>query len=343
MSQQPVTHQPLRAVILRPGESGWTSFLALPGQMGFYPDSQIPLRNQLNKEFLTGGILITTEQNLVGRVALYQNPSLWFQGQSTGILGNYECIDSPEVASFLLETAEKELRKAGNHYLIGPMNGSTWDQYRFTVHPEIEPFFTEQIQPAYYLTQWEKYGFRGIGEYSSALDLELVVDARVDRGLDLIKRKGISIRPISLDRYEEELDRLYDLCLEGFSGNYLYSPISKDSFLSKYLPAKGAIDPKWVLIAEDENGVPGAFIFCLPDYWHQQSRRLIIKTLVRHPDRKWAGIGSVLSGVVISEAKKDGIDAMIHALMFQGGGGKSVSSRFNGETLQTYRLYGKNC
>lgn len=341
MTQHPVTHQHLRSILLRPGESGWNSFLAFPSQIGFYPDSQIPLRNQLNREFLTGGILITDGPTVLGKVALYQNPALRHQGMPTGILGNYECVDSQEVANLLLETAERELKKAGNQFLIGPMNGSTWDQYRFTLQSDISPFFTEQIQPAYYPVQWEAYGFEGIGEYSSALDTEMIVDDRVSRGLTLLNRKGISIRSIRLEHYEEELDRLYDLCLKGFAGNYLYSPISKESFLSKYLPAKGAIDPRWVLIAEDQDGEPGAFIFCLPDYWNQESRRLIIKTLVRHPDRKWAGVGAVLSGMIISEAKSDGVDAMIHALMYQGGGGKSVSSRFNGQTLQTYRLYGK--
>lgn len=335
--------QNLTTHIVRPGGPHWQTFINVPIQSGNYLDSQILLRNQLNHQFLKYGILLRDGDKSVGRLALYQNPGLQYQTQQTGMIGNYECIQSTAVAHHLLSEAERACKAAGCSFVLGPMNGSTWDQYRMTIHPERPPFFTEQTQPSYYLEQWESFGFQSIGEYCSAMDSKLNSDHIPTTDMSDLQARGIRIRQIHLDQYEQELEQIYTLCREGFAHNYLYSPISREEFLAKYLPMKSMIAPEWVLLAENENQVPVACIFCLPDYTSTDQRRLVAKTIVRHPDQRWSGIGSVLAKMITTNAKEAGFESVIHAFLLHDGNGKKISAHFHGDIIQTYRLYGKYC
>lgn len=324
-----------------PGDSHWEQFLAVPGEVFAYPAQQIGLKNQINHDFFFKGLLLIQEGKSVGRIAVYLNHSLEVRGMRTGTLGNYEAIDEERVGKQLLKAGIELLEEEGMEYIVGPMNGSSWDQYRFELHHQRQPFFLEPLNPGWYLSHWRAAGFRSLGNYSSGLDERMTVEENDRNRITALPQRGITIRNIDLDQYEAELDLLYPLCLEGFSRNHLYTPISRESFFAKYVPIKSAIDPEWVLIAENEEGDPGGFIFCFPDYWNQTEKLLVVKTIVRHPGREWAGIGNTLSSIIVQKAKAAGFEGIIHAMMYLGGGGKSLSEKYHGETIQEYVLLGR--
>lgn len=324
-----------------PGDSHWEQFLAVPGEVFAYPAQQIGLKNQINHDFFFTGLLLVQEGKSVGRMAVYMNHNLEVNGRRAGTLGNYEAIDDERIGKRLLDAGMDVLREEGMEYVVGPMNGSSWDQYRFESVGERLPFFLEPQNPGYYLKHWEQAGFSSIGNYSSGLDTGMTIEEKDRTRIAALPQRGITIRTIDLERYEEELDLLYPLCLEGFSRNHLYTPISRESFFAKYVPIKSAIDPEWVLIAENEEGDPGGFIFCFPDYWNQTEKQLVVKTIVRHPGREWAGIGNALSTIIVQKAKAAGFEAIIHAMMYQDGGGKSLSGKYHGETIREYVLLGR--
>lgn len=324
-----------------PGDAHWEQFLAVPAEVFPYPDHQIGLKNQINHDFFFKGLLLMQNGNPVGRIGIYLNHELKKNGLRSGTLGNYEAIDDERIGKRLLEAGMDVLREEGIEYVIGPMNGSSWDQYRFELHPDRHHFFLEPQNPSWYHTHWKAAGFQVIGEYTSNIDRQMQSNVSSVSRIADCRRRGIKVRKIDLDRYEEELDLLFPLCLKGFSRNHLYTPITRSSFLAKYLPIKSAIDPEWVLIAENEDGDPGGFIFCFPDYWNQSNRQLVIKTLVRKPGKEWAGIGSILSAIMIQKAQKAGFGAVIHAMMFHAGGGKAISTTYDGEMIQEYVLLGR--
>lgn len=331
----------LRLIHTVPGDQYWSQYMAVPGKVFPYPAHQVDLKNQVNEEFFLTGVLALKDGLPIGRIAVYLNPHLVVGGLPTGTLGNYESIDDPDIGARLLDEGMSLLAQSGVEYVIGPMNGSTWDQYRFERSPDQPHFFLEPQHPAWYLDQWQAAGFESIGEYSSSIDHVMDVKEDLQQKVIAIGEKGIRIRQIDLDRYESELELLFHLSLKGFRNNHVYSPISRKSFFAKYLPIKSAIDPAWVLIAENEEREVGGFIFCFPDYWNPSHKHMVIKTLVRHPGRQWAGIGGILSALVIQKAQRDGFDAVIHAMMYDGGGGKSLSSTYQGTLLQEYVLLGK--
>lgn len=73
-----------------------------------------------------------SEDAALGRLAIFSNNLLRYNNELTWTLGLYECIDREEVAYALFSTATALAQRSKVSYLIGPMNGSTWNNYRIS-------------------------------------------------------------------------------------------------------------------------------------------------------------------------------------------------------------------
>jgi GNAT superfamily N-acetyltransferase len=125
----------------------------------------------------------------------------------------------------------------------------------------------------------------------------------------------------------------------AFQTNQFYSPISENAFVEKYIEAQKLISPDYVRIAEDAEGHPVGFVFTFPDLMYREGKRLIVKTLARHPDNKWRGLGMHLISEVFSKAKSDGFTTAIHAFMAQAGTSAPVSGHLGSSNYAHYKLY----
>ncbi|PIY11666.1 MAG: hypothetical protein COZ18_03435 [Flexibacter sp. CG_4_10_14_3_um_filter_32_15] len=113
-----------------------------------------------------------------------------------------------------------------------------------------------------------------------------------------LEDESIIIRKIDLDNFEKELENLFPFVSSLFEQNFLYTPISLESFKEKYLPIKPLINADYVLIAEHEKNnkteIVG-FIFCYPNLYSsiysQDEKQLICKTIGRNQDDFYKGLG----------------------------------------------------
>jgi hypothetical protein len=298
----------------------------------------------------------------VARLAVYANPNLRYNDLKTVTFGNYECIADTQAAQQLFEAAIAVARETGAEYVIGPMNGSTWDNYRFSAHHDHPNFLLEPYHHLHYNDQFATAGLDIISRYTSQLDQTMQCNdpAVVQRGRELEER-GVVIRSIDMADFEGELRRLYPFISEAFQTNFLYSPIEWEAFRNKYLEAAPIIDPRYVLIAEDAARNPIGFIFAYRNLYDRVTVRdhslenercspegfvsvaqLVIKTVARSFDRRWSGLGHVLGNTVIAAAKAQGFTSVIHAFMIEAGTSTGVSQNFKGNSYKNYRLYGRS-
>ncbi len=82
-------------------------------------------------------------------------------GTAVGLIGFFECIEDPIVATVLLDAARDWLRdQHGLRRLWGPMNFDIWHSYRFMTQGfDQAPFYGEPDNKAYYPAYFEHYGF----------------------------------------------------------------------------------------------------------------------------------------------------------------------------------------
>ncbi|WP_257667755.1 hypothetical protein [Parapedobacter tibetensis] len=276
-----------------------------------------------------------------GRAALYMQDKLSYGVHNPWMIGNYECVDENEAAKSLLEKVCWDVRQQGGTYLIGPMNGSTWDNYRFSVSHREPPFLLEPYHYLYYNEQFMINGFEVIKRYNSNKDDQLMCDGSTLLAKEReFSQQGVTIRGIDINRIDEELNNLHAFIGHAFQHNFLYTPIDLDRFISKYRAALPMINPEYVLLAENRNGEVVGFIFSYDDAYAQGDKKLIIKTLARHEDKAYAGLGHVLVNRVTRLAKGTGYQSIIHAFIINEGDATTVSRNFRSETYKEYVLYG---
>lgn len=296
----------------------------------------------INFELLKSAYILLIDGQVKARLALYNNPHLRYDDKAACCIGNYECVEDLSISKALIQFVLKDAKTLNVDFVIGPMNGSTWDTYRFSTSNSAANFILEPYHHIYYNDHFKASGFGIIGKYISNKDSTLKLNhPEVLRRTDEFVKQGITFRSIVVKDFETELGRLYDFNAEVFKRNFLYTPVSKEAFIKKNLPLKPLLDPEYVLIAEDENKNLVCFFFCLVNHLNMEGKSLIIKSIARHPDKRWSGLGHVLGNKIYQKAVVQGFDYLIHAFMYDDGYSKTITKNFSGENYKNYHLYGK--
>jgi len=324
-----------------PGDNRFYLFENLPKQLYSAEALHQKHTEDFNIPFIHGYYVLSDNGEPKARAVLYENPGLFYQGKKAIAIGNYESVEDERISNKFLKYFIKEAQKLNANFLIGPLNGSTWNNYRFSLHNDYDNFLLELYHPVYYNQQFLSVGFKTIAHYTSKINTDLFCDHKeVLMKESKLLNAGVTIRNIDLANFNEELQNLYPFICVAFKDNFLFSSISMETFLEKYKKMASLINPGFVLIAEDEQSNIVGFIFCYDDLLNKKEKSLIIKTLARTQSKQWSGLGSVLANRIISLAKKQDYQSIIHAFMKDDGNSSEASKKFFGNIYKEYALYG---
>jgi hypothetical protein len=268
----------------------------------------------------------------------------------TACIGHYY-VDSTKTALALLEYAQIELRKAGAQFVIAPMDGNTWRNYRLTSDMfDTAAFFLEKITPSQWCDDFQTAGFERIAQYHSALAENLHYDEKVAKLWEarfaqdaLDHHQAYRLNSLDMQNIDEALKEIYMLSLKGFRNNFLYTDISYPEFAEIYRPILPYVVPELVQLAYFNDRLIG-FAFGIPDY-AQKIRgetidTLVLKTALRDPAAQFRGLGAFLIWNSHRLAHTHGYKKLISAFMHE----QNVSLRLalkSGRLIRNYALYGK--
>jgi GNAT superfamily N-acetyltransferase len=282
----------------------------------------------------------------VARLATYARPELVGAPGETGLVGHYAATDS-DAAVALLRDATRRLLAAGATRVLGPMNGSTWARYRFAIaEPPGEtsepPFLGEPVNPAEYPEHFVRAGFREAARYESRVTRDVAAaNPRAAAAAAMARERGITIGPIDLARFEDELRDLHQFSLRAFAANLYYSPIGAEEFAAMYRPMRALLDPAMVLLARDADASLIAYAFAYADPLSVEGgrpHRLILKTLAVDPAWRSIGLGALLTERLHAAARGAGLSAVIHALMHVANDSMKISAH-TARPFRRYALY----
>ena len=214
--------------------------------------------------------LLDAGGKLVARCSLWRANDAQGDPTPTGLIGHYAAADA-DVGRELLRHAVDRHRAEGRERVVGPVDGSTWHHYRFLTERGTEPvFFLEPDNPDDWLRHFTTTGFVPFATYVSVLNTDLSqVDPRSDHRRDELKRNGITIRTVNLERFDCELSAIHELSLAAFARNLLYSPIGLEEFVASYAPIRSHVVPELVLPAERDGHLVG-FVFGIPNLMERE-------------------------------------------------------------------------
>ena len=258
----------------------------------------------------------------------------------TGWIGHYEARDA-EAGSAVLREGARLLTERGAWRVLGPLNGNTWRRYRVALESRPDdplrdpPFFAgEPRNPFAYADHFTSAGFTLAASYESR-----IVEVAAGRTPHSELPPGIRLRPFEVERFSEEMTRIYELSLEAFADNAYYSPIGREAFFALYEPIRPLLDPNLVLLAEDESGALVGYLFSYPDPTQSAPRRLIAKTLAVARRSRGLGLGSHLLAEIGARAADLGYGEVMHALMHVDNRSTHLSGRQRAQLYRRYALY----
>ncbi|HLZ61076.1 MAG TPA: GNAT family N-acetyltransferase [Ktedonosporobacter sp.] len=309
--------------------------------------------------------IVDGDDGILARCSLWWSCVPQLASQRIGLIGHYAAYDD-EAAVSLLRLACKELARQGCTLAVGPMDGSTDRRYRLLSERGTEPpFFLEPDNPDDWPHHFMNSGFTPLAHYYSALQVGLEPQSsptgpRVvvrPTGMTSGPRKGgdpmrlefvaggITLRQFDLERFEDELHRIYGLVVSSFRDNFLASPLAEEDFLEQNRALRPYIRPELIQLAEREGEIIG-FIFAVPD-WLQMRRgatidTIVIKTLAVHPTYRGKGLGTLLMNRLLKIAHGLGYQRAIHALMHENNYSLRISRGKRGEVMRRYTLYAQS-
>ncbi|MGL5891954.1 MAG: hypothetical protein ACRC3B_18830, partial [Bacteroidia bacterium] len=215
--------------------------------------------------------------------------------------------------------------------------------YRFRTDNSTDLFFSEHWHPQTYLLQWQNAGFIAAEKYISTVDRKLICDSPELLLLEnSLPEKGLTLRALTAEDFAaDKINKLYSFCVEAFSENVLYAPISADEFRLRYEKTANYITPGSSAVIESADGMIHALIFAFPDHFCKTEKRFIFKTLARNPKSTHKGLATLLSNNLTRYAKQNGYTAIIHAYMHVNNKSVKLSEKFSGEPLREYVLLEK--
>ena len=294
-------------------------------------------------------VIFTDENNNIGG-SLY----LWhnrpdYNGRKTSYIGNvniYEKYRKDEEQLF--NKVFEELKKEGIEIIIGPLNGTTWNTYRYvTEKGSRRQFLLEPWNEDYSVSLFEKLDFKHLAGYISTVMEGMNSNGRKNLNKKIEKLKKFDYyKDIKVESAENKdlltvLNKVYDLTVEAFKNNFLYSELEREIFLKMYMSYEDKIIKKFFKMLYLGDELIG-YVFGIPDYaelgYKGKIDTIILKTIAVSPIYNGKGMGYILINSLVEEAEKEGYENVIYALMHQSNVSKNIGLLL-GNMLRKYTLF----
>lgn len=262
-------------------EKGWQLFHSVPGLLYAGDEQWIsPLQgdvqnvfNPLKNPVASHGesrvfVLLNDQEKPVGRIAAFiDHESNRLLDYPTGGIGFFECMDDPNYAKLLFDTAEQWLKEKGMHAVEGPINFGGRDKYwGLLVKGFYAPLFQENYNPPYYSSLFESNGYIPWEQILSIKgDLNDLDVARLRAVCDRIRQSNEVVvelyDPKKKDKYAEDFCEIFNAAFGRFEH---FKPAEPQKIKAILEESKLILDPLLLAICYI-NGQPAAFCATFPD------------------------------------------------------------------------------
>ncbi|OGP76525.1 MAG: hypothetical protein A2V86_04990 [Deltaproteobacteria bacterium RBG_16_49_23] len=223
----------------------------------------------------------------VGRIAgIIDHHYIQFHQEKVGFFGFFESMEDADVARLLLSSVAAWLRERGMEKMAGPMNPSTNDECGLLIDAfDSSPCLMMPYNPPYYPALLEDWGLHKVMDlYAYWLEKTVFNYDRLERitGRILKREPELSVRPLNLRRFDEELKTIKDIYNNSWSKNWGFVPMTEEEIDDLAKNLKPIIVPEIVLFAY-WGETPIGFSAALPDY----------NVVLKHLDGKLGLLGSI--------------------------------------------------
>lgn len=264
-----------------------------------------PRHNPLHHEVKIADFIAVRQGRPVGRVSASIDSEYVKRYGDCAFFGFFESEADDDVAAALLDTAETWARQRGMAKMIGPFSYTSREEVGLLISGyDAAPTVMQPYNPRYYPGLIEATGYRkrfDTASYRWHVSDGTAVQQRLLKRADAVRTaQGVTVRPVRMSAYNEELEILRGLYNDSFAKHPENVPLSAPVFAGMADEMRPLIDPNIIRIVE-AGDTPVGFLFMLPDVNEitGQSGRLTPSTLLRIAARRGGRIRGVDTAVVI--------------------------------------------
>ncbi len=304
---------------------------------------------------------------IVGRIAAIKNPGYnAYHHSNIGFFGFYDYIESAQVAKALLDRVKSHLASEKYDTLMGPVNFSTNETAATLVDGfDSSPLIMMTYNKSYYDRIQKEIGLeKEMDLYAYYMPTASVSQKSVkmyDLILERLKRKGITLRNISIKNIKAEADGMHKVYNKAWEKNWGFVPMSRTEMDFMISELKMIADERFCYIAE-HNGEAIGFSISLPDIneiskGFKKGRLFpfnVFKLLLK---KKSVSKVRIITMGVIAEYRRLGIEALFFArnimtaqeIGLHGGEASWIlesnaemiasAEKLNAKRYKTYRIY----
>ena len=287
-----------------------------------------------------------------------------------GFFGMIAAEDDPEVFAALFAAAENWLRSRGRTRAVGPFNLSIWEEVGLQIDgystpsmlmmPQDAPFTARRVEEQGYTKVKDVFAYiSGVPVFTPG------VQARLNRPLP----PGMILRPIRMNRFDEELKNVVGILNDAWSENWGSTPITDAETRHLGESLKLILHPRLLWFVEID-GEPAAFVALLPNLndaivdlkgklapfgWAKLLWRLKVRGVKRGRvplmgvkkkfarDRRGIFAPFVILDAIRREGVKLGITEAEYSWILEDNlPMRHILEGFGARIYKTYRLYGKS-
>jgi GNAT superfamily N-acetyltransferase len=255
---------------------------------------------------------------IAGRIAAFVNSRHnEFHNEKTGFFGFFDCVHDSSVSDALFSKAGEFLRGKEMESMRGPMNFSTNEECGFLLEGFDEPpFIMMPYNQPYYIELTEKFGLKKIKDlYAYIYKVQDDMPEKVYRVAAIAEKRGISVRPINMKRFKEDMMIFREVYESAWQDNWGFIPMSEQELQYSAERLKQIIVPEMILIAE-KDGAPIGFFGLVPDFnsvLQHMNGKLNPVTIAKalYYSRKIKDLRVMLLGIK-KEFRNKGVEALLY-------------------------------
>jgi GNAT superfamily N-acetyltransferase len=368
----------LRTVPVR-GRADLERFIDLPwkvyaGDPHWVPPLRLDVRKLLtpgqhpfHEHAVVQPFLALRDERVVGRIVAHVNHAHnEFYKDALGFFGLFECLDDPEAAAALFDTAFAWLRERGRDRAQGPMDLSTNEVCGLLIGGEPgPPTIMMPHNPLRYAQLYERAGLTKAKDLVALYQDDLRLPERMVRYAEALRQRfGVRIRRIDMKRFNAEIELILSLYNRSWERNWGFVPMTAAEVRHMASELKYAVNPAVVLFLERiADGEPVGFGLALPDMnqavRHANGRLLPFGLLKILWHKRHIDCARVLALAIVPEWRGKGLDSLLTLELYRNGAAsgyrrgeyswilednhtmRTPLERAGARVYRTYRIYEK--
>lgn len=214
--------------------------------------------------------LLRDGSEVIGRIAVFLDRlALKHWKEPIGLFGSYECIQDEQASEILLDAAQTWLKKRNMKAMRGPWSFSSQEWGLVCEGYEPPPVIMAPYNPPWYNDQLTGYGLKKVKDllvyYADAREGYEVPERYLTLTEKVKKRYHVHTRPVDMKNLERDVVTIVQLANQSIADNWGFYPVTDEEGRAMAHDLKQIVNPKAVVLAEEDNGRPIGFAMSLPD------------------------------------------------------------------------------